>query len=90
MPDIQHPDLQENVYKLWIGGRTGSRMIYLIHKKKNLIFGMYVFPMLRNKIDYDRIPWLENAIEIHDDFMKGNISKFCLIDPVGGGIDSSF
>jgi len=84
MRRIQHPDLQGCVYKLWIGGRKEARMIYFVYRKKSIVFGVYVSPTVRKKFDYDKFPWLQNAIEIYNDFIKGDLSKFRLVDPAVG------
>jgi len=84
MREISHPDLQGSVYRLWVGGPKGFRMIYFVYRKKSIVFGVYVSPAVRKKFDYNKFPWLQNAIEIYNDFIKGNLSKFRLVDPAVG------
>lgn len=70
------PPLAGRVYKKWVHGRRGYRLIYLLYPVKGITLGVFLSTEARADFDYSDIEWQEYAQTIYVDLIKGNDAKF--------------
>ena len=64
------------IRRLWVGGRSGHRFIYIVHGSQKLIVPIFLSKEIRRDIYYDSLPWAEYADRIYDDLINGNTQAF--------------
>lgn len=79
---IPDDDLAGNIFRLWIRGSSGFRLIWVVDRTTSVACPVFVSPDRRD-FDWDTdIEWLTLAIEIHQDMLAGNEDKFMKLLPV--------
>lgn len=73
-------DLQQKVFRLWVGGRSGFRLIYYVNREKAYVMGIYLSTVGRSKFDWEKSPWLEITQKILKDYSAGRYEKFAILD----------
>ncbi len=73
-------DLQQKVFRLWIGGRSGFRLVYYVDREKGYIMGIYLSTVVRSKFDWEKSPWLKITWRILRDYSAGRYEKFAILD----------
>jgi len=76
MRDIPLAILQGKIFRVWVGGRKGFRLIYFYDSACDVALPIFVSTEPREYFDYERMPWREMADEIYQDFVEGNDKKF--------------
>ncbi len=68
--------LAGNVLKVWVKGRRGYRLIYLVNQQKKIVMGIYLSTDERANFDYSDLDWQDYAQEIYTDLVNGNEDMF--------------
>jgi len=76
MSHIPVEELQGKILKLWVGGRRGHRLVYVVIKSIGIVFPAWISLVPRSRIDYEREPWLEYALRYFHDLQSGDMDKF--------------
>lgn len=72
--------LRQKVFRLRIGGRTGFRLIYYVHKKKSLILGIYLTVEPRAKFSYEKSDWMDALESVSSDFENNEMGNFLFLN----------
>ena len=67
------------VYKIWVGGRRGYRMVYLVHPPASIVVGILFSVVRRSQFDYDDADFASPALAIANDLQQGRIDRFTQI-----------
>lgn len=76
MRDIPLTILQGKIFRVWVGGRTGYRLIYIYDPDSDIALPVFVSTQPKARFDYEDVPWREIAEEIYQDLVQGNDEKF--------------
>lgn len=76
MRDIPLTILQGKIFRLWVSGPTGFRLIYVYDPGCDVALPIFVSTEAKEDFDYEDVPWREMAEEIYQDLVEGNDEKF--------------
>lgn len=48
----------------------------MVNDSRRVVLGIFVSMETKRTFDYDKVPWESYALDISDDLIKGNMSKF--------------
>ncbi len=64
------------VYKIWVGGRSGYRLIYLVHAPARIVVGLFFSGVTRSSFDYDDVDFLTPAMAAASDLEHQRLDRF--------------
>lgn len=76
MHGIPLDELQGRLRILYVGSKKKHRFVYFFFPEQGVVLPAWLSPVPRNKLDYDKLEWLECADEYCDDLMQGNQDAF--------------
>lgn len=76
MRDIPPATLQGKIFRVWVRGPVGFRLVYFYDSGCDVALPIFVSTETKQHFDYEDVPWREMAEEIYQDLMDGNEEKF--------------
>ncbi len=69
------------IFKIYIGGNEGYRLIYAVDVQNKTIVGIFISTVLRGKLKYGKVGWEIISEKIGKDYSENNTDKFQVFEP---------
>ena len=76
MHSIPGQELQGKLYRLWIRGGKGYRFVYYFSTELEIVLPIWISPVPKGRLDYEKADWLERAEQYSNDLLQGNMEQF--------------
>ncbi len=76
MKEVRDPELVGLIWRSYVGGNNGHRLIYIYLPERKIVLPVYLSPETRPNIDYNKIPWNDIAESIYNDFENKKYEAF--------------
>jgi len=72
--------LRQKVFRLWIGGGSGFRLIYYVDRKNGFILGIHLTLEPRAKFSYEKSDWMDTLESVLNDLENSEMDNFLFLN----------